>query len=88
MEFRNGLLLSLIIEKVEHSRPITGLCHTPRNSHASALHNISKLLRILQQKSNMPTQYLHSKEEIYSGHRTVILSLLSQIKKAYGYKQV
>ncbi|OQR93998.1 hypothetical protein THRCLA_08283, partial [Thraustotheca clavata] len=82
--FSNGLLLVAIVEKIEHIRTLEGVCHQP-NKKAQALHNIKKALDILRLKKTMPLTLLRKDREIYHGDRDIILMLLDQIRKAYGY---
>ncbi|KAG1691977.1 hypothetical protein DVH05_025956 [Phytophthora capsici] len=88
IEFQSGVLLCCIIEKVEFMRSIPGITR-PSGKHplskASALHNITKALNILQQKKTMPLHLLRRANAIYTGNRDVILQLLGQIRKAYGH---
>ncbi|KAF1325793.1 hypothetical protein FI667_g8936, partial [Globisporangium splendens] len=81
LEFQSGVLLCGIVEKVEYMRCIQGICRKPNVSKATALHNISKALEILQQKKTMPLHLLRRKFEIYNGDRRIILELLQQIRK-------
>lgn len=88
IEFQSGVLLCCIIEKVEFMRSIPGITRPSVNhplSKASALHNITKALNILQQKKTMPLHLLRRANAIYTGNRDVILQLLGQIRKAYGH---
>jgi hypothetical protein len=50
LEFQSGVLLCCIVEKVEYMRCIQGIDRKPNVTKATALHNISKALEILQQK--------------------------------------
>ncbi|KAL3670038.1 hypothetical protein V7S43_005408 [Phytophthora oleae] len=87
-EFQSGVLLCCIIEKVEFMRSIPGITRPSGKqplSKASALHNITKALNILQQKKTMPLHLLRRANAIYTGNRDVILQLLGQIRKAYGH---
>ncbi|KAG3194514.1 hypothetical protein PC128_g9290 [Phytophthora cactorum] len=87
-EFQSGVLLCCIIEKVELMRSIPGITRPTGKqplSKASALHNITKALNILQQKKTMPLHLLRRATAIYAGNRDVILQLLLQIRKAYGH---
>ncbi|KAL4114078.1 hypothetical protein PRIC2_014758 [Phytophthora ramorum] len=90
-EFQSGVLLCCIVEKVELMRSIPGITRpSGKNqlSKASALHNISKALAILQQKKTMPLHLLRRANAIYAGNREIILQLLLQIRKAYGHHHV
>ncbi|KAL4140075.1 hypothetical protein PRNP1_015307 [Phytophthora ramorum] len=90
-EFQSGELLCCIVEKVELMRSIPGITRpSGKNqlSKASALHNISKALAILQQKKTMPLHLLRRANAIYAGNQEIILQLLLQIRKAYGHHHV
>ncbi|TMW60015.1 hypothetical protein Poli38472_000057 [Pythium oligandrum] len=84
-EFQSGVVLCDIVEKVEHLRRIDGVSRAEKSVKANALHNIEKALSILQKKKTMPLHLIRLKRSVYDGDRYVILSLLLQIRKAYGY---
>lgn len=88
IDFQSGVLLCCIVEKVELMRSIQGVTRSAGKqalSKASALHNINKALKCLQQKKTMPLHLLRRASAIYAGDRDVILQLLAQIRKAYGH---
>ncbi|KAG7389063.1 hypothetical protein PHYPSEUDO_011332 [Phytophthora pseudosyringae] len=87
-EFQSGILLCCIVEKVELMRSLPGITRPTGKqplSKASALHNITKALNLLQQKKTMPLHLLRRAIAIHAGNRDVILQLLVQIRKAYGH---
>eukprot|EP00743_Colponemidia_sp_Colp-15_P013000 GILK01014960.1.p1 GENE.GILK01014960.1~~GILK01014960.1.p1 ORF type:complete len:790 (+),score=123.52 GILK01014960.1:179-2371(+) len=82
-EFKDGILLCKVVEKVEH-RYIEGITKNPK-APASFLHNIKKALDILREKKTMPMTYLWSDHDIREGNQDVIVNLLDDIRKTYGY---
>ncbi|KAJ4460560.1 hypothetical protein PAPYR_3192 [Paratrimastix pyriformis] len=72
-----------IVGALEHHE-IEGVTKAPKST-ASFLHNTRKALEVLRKKKNMPMQHLYSEEDIMRGNSIVILSLLEQMRRAYGH---
>lgn len=87
IEFRTGLHLCQIVERVELIRSIEGVSHDPK-SKASCLHNLRKALHLLKLKKSMPLDHLNREIELYRGNRNCWIPLLIQIRKAYNHHRV
>ncbi|GKT21370.1 hypothetical protein ADUPG1_011884 [Aduncisulcus paluster] len=79
--FSSGLLLIALVSKLER-KTLTGF-HKHPHTRAQCLHNINIALAVLRDKRNMPVDLLWCDDEIYAGHRDIIVNLLAQMRKAY-----
>jgi Calponin homology (CH) domain len=82
-EFKSGVLLCQIVEKLERTS-ISGI-QPKLKSNAVALHNITKALKILKSKSTFPSYLLFVEDEIIKGRGEAIRNLLRSMQKIYKH---
>ena len=77
-EFRNGVIICKIIEKI-CKVTIEGKNEFPK-TNADALQNIQKAFEILYAKCSLPLKYKYYDDQIIMGNGIIIRSLLKDMK--------
>lgn len=83
---KDGVMLAALLCKLESIR-LPGISWNP-TAGAAKVHNITKVLRVLRQRSNMKLQHLWSERDIVHGNPFVCVELLEHIHDAYHQKSV
>jgi len=82
-EFRDGLILCKILEKLE-MKEIPGIIVKPK-TNASKLVNIRKCLQLLAKRPGVNPHYLNIEDRILNGEGQIIRDLLWNIREAYKF---
>lgn len=80
-EFKSGVLLCQIVEKLER-KSLSGVEMKPK-SNAVALYNINKALKVLKAKPTFPSSLMFVEEDISKGVGESVRQLLRAIQKIY-----